>query len=296
AVAGDLTLVFRPWQGEAVVQPRFLDQKAWMAAITRAKQQPPADAGKPLREAELAQIHSNPAVSPRLPKQESGTRPATALPYDLMVDGALEDDHRTLRLEFRSLTRLFRDATAGCPFQVRAPGRVAAAPSPANAGREWQDLRIWDYAIAPGARLSATWPLTDFADQRYHLQVSGPNGFLRELRGTPTDPSLYVAVDTEVDTTGVPTGNLRMIVTVGAVPADLRLHLTANAYGQPEIVRALSPNTESTISLLLQRSHGWYDVTLTVEGAPDFARRYAGRIETGQPSRTDPLMGREPIG
>jgi len=37
AVAGDLTSVFRPWQGEALTAPKFLDQREWMAVITRAK-------------------------------------------------------------------------------------------------------------------------------------------------------------------------------------------------------------------------------------------------------------------
>jgi phospholipase C len=295
-VGGDLTSVFRPWQGEAVPTPEFLDQRTWLATIVRAKQQPPADPGKPLSELELAQIRSDPAASPRLPRQEPGTRPANALPYDVMVDGALEDDRRSLRLDFHSLTRLFRAATAGCPFQVTAPGRVIAAGSPSTGERVWQDGRIWDYAVAPGSRLSANWALADFTDQRYHLRVNGPNGFLREFRGTPADPPLRITADTEVDVTGAPTGNLRLKLTLGVVPAGLRLRITANAYGQPDIVRPLAANQETTVSLPLERSYGWYDVTLTVEGASDFARRYAGRIETGRSSRTDPLMGREHVG
>ena len=292
-VAGDLTSVFRPWQNEAVPSPQFLDQHAWLASIVRSKHQPPPDPGQPLSVAELGQIRNDPAKSPRLPRQEPGTRPANALPYDLMVDGALSDDRRALRLDFQVLTRLFRDATAGCPFQVVAPGRVAAATSPQAGERVWQEMRIWDYAVAAGARLDAAWPLADFADQHYHLRVLGPNGFLRELRGAATDPALRIAVDTEVDAAGGASGNLRVVLRTGSLASAADLRIVPHGPGQAAIVRSLVADTESVVSLPLQPCHGWYDFTLSIAGFPDFARRYAGRIETGRASRTDPVMGRE---
>ena len=43
----------------------------------------------------------------------------------------------------------------------------------------------------------------------------------------------------------------------------------------------------------LQKSHGWYDVLFTVNGFPAFSQRFAGHLETGEESRTDPLMGGE---
>jgi phospholipase C len=33
-------------------------------------------------------------------------------------------------------------------------------------------------------------------------------------------------------------------------------------------------------------THGWYDLTVTVDGAPTFLRRFAGHVETGAPSVT----------
>jgi phospholipase C len=36
------------------------------------------------------------------------------------------------------------------------------------------------------------------------------------------------------------------------------------------------------------KSHGWYDVSVSVEGGEV---RYAGRVETGATSITDPAMG-----
>ena len=41
----------------------------------------------------------------------------------------------------------------------------------------------------------------------------------------------------------------------------------------------------------LARSRGWYDLVVTVAGDPHFQRRYAGHVETGENTVTDPLMG-----
>ena len=36
---------------------------------------------------------------------------------------------------------------------------------------------------------------------------------------------------------------------------------------------------------------GWYDLTVTVDEAPAFRRRFAGRLENGEPGTSDPAMG-----
>jgi phospholipase C len=45
-----------------------------------------------------------------------------------------------------------------------------------------------------------------------------------------------------------------------------------------------------SILLPLQSSHGWYDFTVLTDGS-DVESRYAGRVETGRPSFSDPSMG-----
>jgi len=44
--------------------------------------------------------------------------------------------------------------------------------------------------------------------------------------------------------------------------------------------------------LNLGKSSGWYDFTVKVSGADNFEKRFAGRVETGKESITDPYMGR----
>ena len=40
----------------------------------------------------------------------------------------------------------------------------------------------------------------------------------------------------------------------------------------------------------LAATHGWYDLLVTSEAEPAYARRFAGRLETGKDSITDPAM------
>ncbi|HRQ52502.1 MAG TPA: hypothetical protein PLR74_18280, partial [Agriterribacter sp.] len=54
------------------------------------------------------------------------------------------------------------------------------------------------------------------------------------------------------------------------------------------LIRAASEN----VVLNLKSSHGWYDFSIKAAGFDDFEKRYAGRVETGKESITDPFMGK----
>jgi phospholipase C len=45
------------------------------------------------------------------------------------------------------------------------------------------------------------------------------------------------------------------------------------------------------LSLDHQSTKGWYDFSVFIQGNDRFERRYAGHIETGRPSISDPFMG-----
>ena len=46
------------------------------------------------------------------------------------------------------------------------------------------------------------------------------------------------------------------------------------------------------VLLNLKASFGWYDFSVKIEGFEPFEQRFAGRVETGKESFSDPLMGR----
>lgn len=70
--------------------------------------------------------------------------------------------------------------------------------------------------------------------------------------------------------------------------------LLANVHAQQKVLSAKKPANGDgyTIILNLNKSHGWYDFSVLASGSNKFERRYAGHVETGKESFTDPVMGR----
>ena len=53
----------------------------------------------------------------------------------------------------------------------------------------------------------------------------------------------------------------------------------------------LEPGEVDTRHWSLSRTRGWYDLVITVPADPDLEYRYAGHLETGEDSISDPRMG-----
>jgi phospholipase C len=46
----------------------------------------------------------------------------------------------------------------------------------------------------------------------------------------------------------------------------------------------------NSLVLRLNRSHQWYDFSVTIAGVDRYLRPYAGRVETGKAGFSDPAM------
>jgi phospholipase C len=64
------------------------------------------------------------------------------------------------------------------------------------------------------------------------------------------------------------------------------------AYGNGRQTIHLGPTESVEMPLELSSSYGWYDLGIRVRGSSDFEQRYAGHIEAGVESCSDPFMGR----
>ncbi len=68
------------------------------------------------------------------------------------------------------------------------------------------------------------------------------------------------------------------------------------SYGSGQRLVNLGPaggkRATANVTLELARSFGWYDLGIHVQNTPLFEQRYAGHIETGRESFSDPRMGR----
>jgi len=107
----------------------------------------------------------SPRQPPAMPRQEPGTRPARALPYDLDVTDSRSDDGLTLRFTNRG--------AAGAVFHVYRAGD--------DAGPRY-------YTVEAGKTLSAVWPIVG-TDTAWAFNVHGPGGFYRLFAAGPRRPN-----------------------------------------------------------------------------------------------------------
>jgi phospholipase C len=233
-----------------------------------------------LSDEEIKQINTNPHSSPYMPRQESGIKPSCALPYQLYADGRLSGDRKSLELKFEAADAIFGGKAVGSPFNVYAPGKYLT-----------DDVRTWAYAVKAGDNLTDSWPLHDFENDNYHLRVYGPNGFHREFMGTDADPDIEIICEYQRSSNNKLSGNIELKLH----NFDAKTHqieLIDNAYHRNNAQKALNPGAKTTLILDLENSHNWYDFTVKVSGRQNFMKRYAGRVETGRHSFSDPFMGR----
>jgi phospholipase C len=282
-VCGDLTSVFRPWNAQSSQLPEPVRRNPFLISIQEAKLKPMPGGMEPLTQAEIEQVRNSPQNSPRSPKQENGVRPACALSYELTVDGVLAVDGSAFTIEFAAERRLFGERAVGAPFRVYTSGRVRAAGT--NTGPDaFETGRSWDYAVAAGDKIADHFPLRLFDSETYHLYVYGPNGFFREFRGDPRDPRLTVSL--------LSTSQSASLKLVNRDPSQsLTVTIDDLAYGASPRTVAIAAGSSLQLALNLGPSFGWYDLRIRVTGATHYEQRYAGKVETGRESFTDPSMG-----
>ncbi|MCJ8208589.1 phospholipase C, phosphocholine-specific [Mucilaginibacter sp. RS28] len=287
-VCGDLTSVFKPQGGQQSGYPKPVAKNDFLASIHKAKFKNSPTDFKLFSEAELVKIRDNPHATDYRPQQEKGTRPSCALPYELYADGALTPDKQAFRLDLSVGKELFGKASAGSPFNIYAVNRYQSFGNPAV----FEDSRNWSYAVKPGDMLSEQWQLAAFENKAYHLRLYGPNGFYREFTGAANDPGVHTTIHYERNKLNnkVATGNL--LVTIHNT--DSRPHqvaLTDNSYKNIAQHVQVLPKQSVTLLVDTRKSHQWYDFSIKVTGAHLFEKRYAGRVETGKHTQSDPLMG-----
>jgi phospholipase C len=196
----------------------------------------------------------------RLPVQEPGVRRSRALPYELHVDHRLGAN--SLSLTFRNTGR------AGAVFHLYDRHHLDRIPR--------------RYTLEAGTKIYQDWNLRNETDA-YDLWVYGPNGFVREFKGTFTGSSLEIRARYE---NHAPMLHLR-IRNHGA--SLQRLMMTANAYLnlEPKSI-VVRPGTWANQNW--PAIGGWYDVTIASEDRRTLIARFAGRIETGRDGVSDPAV------
>ena len=288
-VCGDLTSVFRTYNGEKISRPRPLEKDSFIEGVYNAKFKAVPDGWKALTAQEIEQVNKHPQGSSRMPKQEKGIRSSCALPYELLADGKLSGDKKTFEITFAAGNKIFGERSAGSPFNVYAPGNYISE----QGGMAFEPVRTWSYAVKSGDQVKDEWPLKEFENGEYHLRVYGPNGFFREFRGDKNDPDVSATLEYE-----------QMRGGAGKLTGNLLLHVRNWNQQNPCVIEVKDFYTErvktvsfdrnvneAAVLIELKDSFGWYDIALRIKNSDVFIQRYAGRVETGRPGKTDPMMG-----
>lgn len=207
-----------------------------------------------------------------LARQESdndaypNTRPARALPYDIAVNGTLHGSTGQFEISFNNT------GAAAASFTIYASSH--------NSGP-------WYYTIGVQQSFNESWPLADFGAEKYALRVLGPNGYLRVFQGFATN-TLHIAVN------AVPNSQQLGMLLHNSSDKTLSIALKDNFYGAPSQRIELAADSGYQLSWDTSASFGWYDFQFNIEGNEhdkQFLRRYAGHLENGLPSRSDPANG-----
>ena len=155
-------------------------------------------------------------------------------------------------------------ATGGFGITLTNSGSAGAAFRVAAADAK---TGPWFFAVEAGKTLTYTLP----RNGSYDFSLLGPNGFFRRFAGGDSDTVQASFSDGQLSVVNGSSANVTLLDGYDA-----------------NWSKTVAPGASTTITLDLAKTANWYDVS--VEGG-GFVRQFAGHIENGLPSRSDPLLG-----
>ncbi len=233
-----------------------------------------------------------PVPNNQMPTQETGTRPAIALPYqpNANLDGfaVAANGSVTAKLSLSNNGPHARKASHFAVYDNAAPAETLLA-YPANAPAQ--------FTVAPSSTdcdktTAAAIPLaansTGSTPETYDLTVVGPNRFLRHFTGDLAAAGQTVQVRADYYES-VFSARPRLILTlINNGSHAVTFTVTPNQYSSasPKTYH-VGPHSRATHAVNpLSTSHGWYDLSVTLSSDASWSRRYVGHLEDGANSVT----------
>lgn len=277
AICGDLTSVFRPAPALADKPVEPLNRDFVINSIQQAKSKPAQANPKPLSIEEFNLINSKfpfeVGKSSQAPHQEPGVRLACAIPYQAAVNSSRQGEKISLNFSAKW-------CKVGMPFNAYTKSKFKN-----EAGKTWA------FAVVAGEELTYDWNISDFADGIYDLCIDGPNGFYRHFYGDQQAPKIAISV------VAAQKGLLQKFngdvkLTIHNYEEKLiKVALEDQFYSDLNKIIAVPAKGSQEFLINLQKSKGWYDIKASIPGFENFGEHFAGHIENGEVSISDPLMG-----
>jgi phospholipase C len=211
-----------------------------------------------------------PVAKPPLIEQpvvrEPGVRYSRALPYNLAVYATPRPDGR-VRLDF------VNDGPQGAVLHVYDKKNLAKIPR--------------RYTVTTHSRLDDDiWHPSSVDGGRYDLEVFGPNGFFRSFQGdvfNEHDAGVEMGMGYRPDTREL----VLTLTNKGARDASLDLRFNAYRKFDSGATLFLAAGASTERAWKIDTVGNWYDFSVTGDA---LAYRFAGRMENGMPSISDPAQ------
>lgn len=204
----------------------------------------------------LPQPTPPPAGQQAPPVQAKGSAKARALPYQPLANVGLGNGQVVVQMS--------NDGTRALQLSVYAHHAVS------------ENVQRID--VSAHGSSAATVPF-DAATGAYNIEIHGPNGFLRIAAGA----AAHTAVEATLDLVGT-----RLRLSIRNTTGQSQSVNVSGLHGNPHRLDIGSGITETVMLDPIQKNHGWYDLTVTLDGQAEFTRRFAGHVEDGNASRTGP--------
>lgn len=285
AICGDLTSSFSPYIPKED-NVTFLDRNETIETIYNAKFKEDPGNFKVISNTQIKDALARGSFQGLMSQQEIGKRTSTALPYELSANG-YNIDKSSFAITMKADTSLFGKNAVGAPFTVYSPVKYK------DVNGNIDICRNWYFAVKAGDELKYEWPIDNFEGGDYNLQLHGPNGFYREFKGSANDPAIKITADLEIKAiTKAPTGNIIVQITNNS-SNTIDAEIIDLGYKKGVLLhKKIASKTTLPLIIKLDNSAGWYDFQIKTPNFEGFSQRFAGHVETGKESTTDPLINR----
>ena len=199
-----------------------------------------------------------------IPAQETGSRPAFAVPYRPNATSRTDCAMGRLYIDMTN------EGTSSAHYSIAANRFRTDGP--------------WQYDVAPGATVADYFSIVTYGAGHYDLTAYGPNGFMRGYVGNVNVGCGQVEVtsalhptDGTIDLTYVNTGTTPVVFTTTA---------TRYRTDGPWMTTVPAGGSQMQSWNVANAEHGWYSLSVRINTDGEFERRFVGHLEDGTASVT----------
>lgn len=266
---GNMTSVFQPANDLKEMEIDFVDRNSYVERILSARNKNLPHGFVQYNAADLQQRTAWNDL-PNFPKQERGVKKACGLPYH--VNANIKVEAKEVHLYFAIEANQLKNKDYLAPIQVYAHQKI-----------QNESGRNWNFSVNEQEPISYAWATQELEDGRYNFSVHSFNGFYRNFKGHIADPQV------EINCTVLANQMVQLVLKNKSNKA-LTFFVQDVVYVKTNQTIKLTAQAEQLIELDYADYKGWYDVVITLAEHKSFMYHYAGHIENGGSSITDPYM------